>query len=116
MPNTKANLNVPLSLPFSRHRTFFPGTGYSYSNSFGERIVSKGDWLLYENRQTSKLKTMVKAPLPCTILCFLFPNCDWINEYDVSIGQQVQNDRNAIERYARSGPKESKKFPNHFPL
>ena len=38
---------------------FFPGTGYSYSNSFGERIVSKGDWLLYENRQTSKLKTMV---------------------------------------------------------
>ena len=59
MPNTKANLNVPLSLPFSRHRTFFPGTGYSYSNSFGERIVSKGDWLLYENRQTLKLKTTV---------------------------------------------------------
>ena len=24
---------------------FLPGTGYNYSNSFGERIVSKGDWL-----------------------------------------------------------------------
>ena len=34
---------------FSATPLVFPGTGYCYSNSFGERIVSKGDWLLYEN-------------------------------------------------------------------
>ena len=35
-------------------------------------IVSRGDWFK-ESQRTSKLTW------PCTILCFSFTNCDWIN-------------------------------------
>ena len=64
---------------------------------------------------------MLETPWPCTILCFLFTNYDWIIHCNVSVGHWIQNDRNAIERCARSGPKKltktcNKVFPNHSTL
>ena len=64
---------------------------------------------------------MLEAPWLCTILCFLFTTLDWISWCYVSIGRQVQNDRNAIECCAQSGPKKltktyNKGFPNDFTL
>ena len=64
---------------------------------------------------------MLEAPWLCTILCFLLTTLDWISWCHVSIGRQVQNDRNAIECCAQSGPKKltktyNKGFPNDFTL
>ena len=55
---------------------------------FGLNVVSWGDWL----GKPANIKVgnngaavYVETPWPCTILCFSFANCDWIDQCDVSI-------------------------------
>ena len=47
-------------------------------------IVSRGNWLIKvanikkKKKKTMVLQFMLEAPRRCTILCFLFANCDGI--------------------------------------
>ena len=54
--------------------------------------------------KTTVLQFIQEAPRKCTILCFLLANCYGINYCNFSIGQYNQNERNAFERCAFSGP------------
>ena len=80
---------------------------------FNLTLVSRGDWLILKADKPQRWKQRCgslfrEAPWPWTILCFLSL---WLNKLkcDVSIGQEVPNDSNAIERCARLRSKKAQK-------
>ena len=83
---------------------------------FNLTLVSRGDWLILNADKPQRWQQRCgslfrEAPWPWTILCFLSL---WLNKLkcDVSVGQEVPNDSNAIERCARLRSKEAKKTYN----